>query len=55
MFLAAIGLGGMYFKKSFPIVQLILSDILLIVMSTLQPDGKLKRLAESMESELVNS
>lgn len=38
LFLAAIGLGGMYFKKSFPIVQLILSDILLIVMSTLQPE-----------------
>lgn len=37
LFLAAIGLGGMYFKTRFPVIQLILADILLIVMCTIQP------------------
>ncbi len=37
LFLAAIGLGGMYFKTKFPVIQLILADILLIIMCILQP------------------
>jgi methyl-accepting chemotaxis protein len=38
LMLAAIGLGGMYFNTAYPIIQLILSDIVLIVLANLQPE-----------------
>ena len=38
LLLAAIALGGMYFNTAFPIIQLVLSDIALIVLASMQPE-----------------